>query len=856
MSSMQPIHLEDYQPPAYFVPEVDLHVDIHEDISRVTATLTLEANPERPNAPLDLDGAGQPFSDLAIDGRVLAPDEYEILGKGLRIPQLPERCTLSIVNEICPQKNKALEGFYQSGDILCTQCEAHGFRRITYFPDRPDVMSVYTVTMEADAARYPILLANGNPIASRELPSGRHEATWHDPFKKPAYLFAMVAGDLGLVEDSFTTMSGREVALRIYVDHGNEDRCPHAIDSLKRSMRWDEEVYGREYDLDLFMIVAVDAFNYGAMENKGLNVFNSSCVLAKRETATDGDFERIEAIIAHEYFHNWTGNRVTCRDWFQLTLKEGLTVFRDQEFTADTHDRTVKRIADVVSLRNYQFAEDSGPTAHPIKPKHYIEINNFYTATVYNKGAEVIRMIHTLLGPEGFRRGSDLYFERHDGQAVTTEDFVAAMADANDADFSQFVRWYHQGGTPQLAISGHYDAEAQTYTLRTSQSCRQLPDYPAPQPFHIPLKVGLLDRSGKELAAELLNVTETEQSFEFPNIASEPVPSLLRDFSAPVRVDFPYSQDELIFLLAHDSNAFNRFEAGQRGATLEIHTMMAGQEAASEAILDAFAALLADELPPAFVAIAIGPPSVNELVESMDVCDYPLAWRARRAFCSQFAARHRDALLAAYQANRDDGSMSAQAISQRSLKNACLSYLGLLDDSELRRLIIAQHEAAPNMTDEIAALSILANIEGEHRQLALDRFANRWQDDGLVMNKWFAAQARATIPGVREHLLALTTHPAFDPENPNKVRSLYGAFAGNPVHFHAPDGSGYALLADEVLALNAFNPMVAGRLAIAFRKYKRLPTDAQALMKRELERIMASPDLSPDVYEIISKTLA
>ena len=856
MSEMKAIRLEDYQPPAYFVPEVSLHVDIHEDATKVTATIQLEANPERPGAPLHLFGADQKLISLAVDGCYVPSDEFEVRGKDIIIPDLPERCELTVVNEICPQQNKALEGFYKSGDILCTQCEAQGFRGITYFPDRPDVMSVYTVTMEADATRYPVLLANGNPIASRELEHGRHEATWHDPFKKPAYLFAMVAGDLGRVDASFTTCSGRKVELRIYVDHGNEDRCPHAIDSLKRSMRWDEDVYGREYDLDLFMIVAVDAFNFGAMENKGLNIFNSSCVLAKRETATDGDFERIEAIIAHEYFHNWTGNRVTCRDWFQLTLKEGLTVFRDQEFTADTHDRTVKRIADVVGLRNYQFAEDSGPTAHPIKPKHYIEINNFYTSTVYNKGAEIIRMIHTLLGPEGFRRGSDLYFERHDGQAVTTEDFVAAMADANEADFNQFVRWYHQGGTPQLAISGDYDADTQTYTLRTSQSCRQLADYPEPQPFHIPLKVGLLDRDGNELAAELLNVTEAEQSFEFANIASAPVPSLLRDFSAPVRVDFPYNQDELIFLLAHDTNAFNRFEAGQRVATQEIHAMMAGKEAASEAILDAFAALLADDLPPAFVAIALGPPGINELVEPMDVCDYPLAYRARRAFCTQFASRHRDALLAAYEANCDDGSMSAQAIAQRSLKNTCLSYLGLLDDPALLAIIVEQHESASNMTDEIAALSILANIEGEHRQVALDRFAARWQDDGLVMNKWFATQARVTIPGVREHVLALTKHPAFDPENPNKVRSLYGAFAGNPVHFHAPDGSGYALLADEVLALNAFNPMVAGRLAIAFRKYKRLPADAQALMKRELERIMDSPDLSPDVYEIISKTLA
>jgi aminopeptidase N len=773
----------------------------------------------------------------------------------LRIAQLPVSCTLTIRSEICPQENKALEGFYQSGDILCSQCEAQGFRRITYFLDRPDVMSVYTVIMEADAARYPVLLANGNLVSTKEMPNGRHKAKWHDPFLKPAYLFAMVAGDLARVDGSFTTMSGREVDLRIYVDHGNEDRCDHAITSLKKSMKWDEDVYGREYDLDLFMIVAVDAFNYGAMENKGLNIFNSSCVLAKPATATDGDFERIEAIIGHEYFHNWTGNRVTCRDWFQLTLKEGLTVFRDQEFSSDMNDRTVQRIHNVTGLRSYQFAEDSGPTAHPIKPKHYIEINNFYTSTVYQKGSEIIRMIHTLIGPEAFRAGTDLYFERHDGQAVTTEDFVAAMADSSAADLSQFTRWYHQGGTPQLAITGSYDAAAQTYTLRTSQSCRTLPDYPDPKPFHIPLQVGLIGRDGSELASQLLNVTESEQSFEFANIASEPVPSLLREFSAPVRVEFPYERDDLIFLLAHDSNAFNRFDAGQRVATQEIYAMMAGQEQASEVVLDAFAALLNAELGPAFVAVALSPPGVGELVEAMEICDYLGAYAARRRFCTQFAARHRDALLATYEANRDDGSMSATASAQRSLKNTVLSFLSLLDDDAIRAIIVAQHEAAANMTDELSALSMLANTEGDARDVALARFADRWQTDSLVMNKWFATQARATIPGVREHVLALTQHPAFDPENPNKVRSLYGAFAGNPVHFHSSDGSGYALMADEVLALNVFNPMVAGTLATVFRKYKRLPADAQALMKRELERIMASPDLSPDVYEIISKTL-
>lgn len=856
MSDMQPIRLADYQPPAYFVPRISLHVDIHEDATRVTSTTSLEANPARPGAVLELDGEGQKLISLAVDDCELRSDQYEVVDGGLRIPDLPESCTLTVVSEICPQQNKALEGFYQSGDILCSQCEAQGFRRITYFLDRPDVMSVYTVTMEADVTRYPVLLANGNPTGSRELPDGRHEATWHDPFKKPAYLFAMVAGDLGRVDGSFSTMSGREVALRIYVDHGNEDRCAHAISSLQKSMRWDEEVYGREYDLDLFMIVAVDAFNYGAMENKGLNIFNSSCVLAKPSTATDGDFERIEAIIAHEYFHNWTGNRVTCRDWFQLTLKEGLTVFRDQEFSSDMNDRTVQRINNVVGLRSYQFAEDSGPTAHPIKPKHYIEINNFYTSTVYQKGSEIIRMIHTLVGPEAFRAGTDLYFERHDGQAVTTEDFVAAMADSSGIDLSQFTRWYHQGGTPQLAITGAYDAATQTYTLRTSQSCRTLPDYPEPKPFHIPLSIGLLDRDGNELVSQLLNVTEAEQSFEFANIANAPIPSLLRDFSAPVRVNFPYSREDLIFLLANDSNAFNRFDAGQRVATQEIYAMMDGQEQASEAVLGAFAALLQAPLAPAFLAIAISPPGVGELVEPMEVCDYPLAYRARRAFCTQFATRHRDLLLATYEANRDDGSMSATATGQRALKNTALSFLSLLDDAAILDRIVAQHEAAANMTDELAALSILANIEGDARQVALDRFAARWQSDSLVMNKWFATQARVTIPGVREHVLALTTHPAFDPENPNKVRSLYGAFAGNPVHFHAADGSGYALLADEVLALNAFNPMVAGRLATAYRKYKRLPADAQALMKRELERIMASPDLSPDVYEIISKTLA
>ncbi|MBP2301044.1 aminopeptidase N [Azospirillum picis] len=873
------IRLQDYRPPAHLIDTVDLFVDLGEDVTTVRAVLAIRRNPARADAaaePLSLDGQRLELASVALDGRTLGPDDYTLTPDHLILLEVPESFTLETVVRIKPQENTALEGLYKSSGNFCTQCEAEGFRKITYFMDRPDVMARYSTTITADKARYPVLLSNGNLAASGDLEGGRHWARWEDPFPKPCYLFALVAGNLVHGEDRFRTASGRDVTLRIYVEPGNEDKIDHAMRSLIKSMRWDEEVYGLEYDLEIFNIVAVGDFNMGAMENKSLNVFNTKYILAKPETATDTDFLNIEAVVAHEYFHNWTGNRVTCRDWFQLSLKEGLTVFRDQEFSSDMNSRAVKRIADVQGLRTVQFQEDAGAMAHPVRPDSYVEINNFYTPTVYNKGAEVIRMIHTLLGAENYRKGIDLYFQRHDGQAVTCDDFVAAMADASGVDLRQFQLWYHQAGTPELQVSGTHDAAAKTYTLMVAQTVPPTPGQPAKQPMHIPLVVGLLGPDGRDLplrlegeeapagTSRILHVTAATQSFTFRDVSARPVPSLLRGFSAPVKLRTDLTDEDLTFLMAHDSDAFNRWEAGQILGTRILLGMVADRQAGREFLLpdgyaDAFARILDDaDRDPAFAAQALVLPTEAYLGTQMAVVD-PDAIHAVREFARKtLAARLRPRFLDHYRRNssQEPFSVDAAAIGKRALKNLCLAYLMALEDEEALALCLAQYRNAQGMTDEVAALQFLSNAASAERDGALADFYERWKGEALVVDKWFGVQAMSHRPDALEQVTALLGHPAFEIRNPNKVYALIGGFAnGNPVRFHDAGGAGYRFLADQVLRLDPMNPQVAARLMGPFSRLRRYDAGRQALMKAQLERIVATPGLSPDVYEVASKSL-
>ncbi|HDS1790602.1 aminopeptidase N [Pseudomonas putida] len=879
----QVIYLKDYQAPEYLIDETHLTFELFEDHTLVHAQLVMRRNPARGAGlpPLELDGQQLELLRASLDDQELQPGDYRLDADSLTIQPKAERFTLDTSVKIHPESNTALEGLYKSGKMFCTQCEAEGFRKITYYLDRPDVMSTFTTTVIAEQHRYPVLLSNGNPIGSGPAEDGRHWATWEDPFMKPAYLFALVAGDLWCVEDSFTRQSGREVTLRIYVEPENIDKCDHAMVSLKKSMRWDEEVYGREYDLDIFMIVAVNDFNMGAMENKGLNIFNSSCVLARAETATDAAHQRVEGVVAHEYFHNWSGNRVTCRDWFQLSLKEGFTVFRDAEFSADMNSRTVKRIEDVAYLRTHQFAEDAGPMAHPVRPDSFIEISNFYTLTVYEKGAEVVRMVRTLLGTEGFRKGSDLYFERHDGQAVTTDDFIKAMEDANGVDFTQFKRWYSQAGTPRLEVSEAYDAAAQTYSLTFRQSCPQTPDKAEKLPFVIPVELGLLDAAGNDLPLQLageeaaqgtsrvLSVTEAEQTFTFQGIQAKPLPSLLRGFSAPVKLSFPYDRDQLMFLMQHDSDGFNRWEAGQQ-LSVQVLQELIGQHQRGEALkldqrlITALGTVLGNEsLDPAMVAEMLSLPGEAYLTEISQVADVD-AIHAAREFARQQIAEHLfDALWARYQANRAVSRStayvaSAEHFARRSLQNIALSYLMQSGKQQVLDATLEQFEHCDNMTERLTALAVLVNSPFEaERAKALEAFAEHFKDNPLVMDQWFSVQAASTLPGGLARVKALMQHPAFTLKNPNKVRALIGAFAGqNLVNFHAADGSGYRFLADLVIELNALNPQIASRQLAPLTRWRKYDDARQALMKGELERILASGELSSDVYEVVSKSLA
>ncbi|WP_324780694.1 aminopeptidase N [Thiobacillus sedimenti] len=911
------LYLKDYTPPAWRVNSVDLHVAIHDGHAEVRARLACTRNPAVADAPLVLDGEALQLLSVTLDGAALDATRYVVADDRLTIAgPLPDACVLETVVRIDPDRNTHLSGLYRSRDGYFTQCEAEGFRRITFFPDRPDVMARFSCTIEADRARFPHLLSNGNPVAAGVCADDatRHWARWDDPYAKPCYLFALVAAKLDVLEDEFLTASGHKVRLAVYVEPGKLDQCGHAMAALKKAMRWDEQRFGLEYDLDQYMIVAVGDFNMGAMENKGLNIFNTKYVLARPDTATDADYQGIDRVVAHEYFHNWTGNRVTCRDWFQLSLKEGLTVFRDQEFGADTHSRAVTRIQEVRALRVGQFPEDAGPMAHPIRPASYAEINNFYTATVYNKGAEVIRMIHTLLGRDGFRRGMDLYFQRHDGQAVTCEDFVAAMQDASGVDLTQFRRWYARAGTPRLTASGTYDAATKRYTLTLTQTLaptayeKRLAESGQPVvegTLHIPVALGLVLPNGHDaplkLAGEaeaagttrVLSLTEPTQTFVFEDVPDAPVASLLRDFSAPVQLEFEQTDAELAHLMAHDSDAFNRWEAGQRLATRVLLAGVNAQQRAalprpplpqagegrgegnalgSDWIPDAFVAacgrVLDDGLngDPALAAEALNLPAEAVLAEAVvaqgGTIDPEAIHAARVSLRRHLAARLRDKFetvwnaLAPSEAYAPDGSQ----VGQRALRNACLGYLAESEADYLKASVVprltAQLAPGGNMTDEIAALATLANLDLPERETALADFYAPWRNEALVIDKWFSVQATSRLPGTAAHVRALMQHPAFDLKNPNRVYALIRGFCGaNPRHFHAADGSGYALAADVISELQAINPQVASRIARSFDRWRQFDAGRQAHARAALERIAAIEGLAKDVAEVVGNAL-
>ena len=890
------IHLKNYQAPAWLVDAVDLRFNILEAHTEVFARLTVRRNPARTDkAPLMLDGEDMKLKQLVVDGRVMAAGAFTLNDCQLIVPGLPDSAVVETRVVIDPAANTQLSGLYRSKDGLFTQCEAEGFRRITFYPDRPDVMARFSVSLEADRERYPLLLSNGNPVASEDLGNGRHRVRWEDPFPKPAYLFALVAAKLDVLEDHYLTRSGRRVRCAVYVEPGKLDQCAHAMRALKLSMKWDEDVFGLEMDLDHYMIVAVGDFNMGAMENKGLNIFNTKYVLARPDTATDTDFQNIDRVVAHEYFHNWTGNRVTCRDWFQLSLKEGLTVFRDQQFGMDVHSAAVTRIQEVRTLRGAQFPEDSGPMAHPIRPASYAEINNFYTATVYEKGAEVIRMVHTLLGPEKFRAGMDLYFQRHDGQAVTCDDFVAAMADASGVDLTQFRRWYGRAGTPTISAAGHYDAANQRYTLTLTQSCpvtayegrlatAGLDDELARHagPLHIPVRLGLVMPDGNDASLRLtgeaaaggttrvFSLTTEETTFVFEDIEACPVPSLLRGFSAPVHLEFDCPDADLAHRMAHDGDPVNRWEAGQ---TLAMRVLLAGVGKTGTdwiplVFVEAMRGLISDRVTdPALIAEALALPSelvIGEAVsgvmdpEAIHLTRQSLRQHLARTLSAHFLAAHEYARSQLDCAIKTDGGYQPNATQSgwRALANACLGWLAETGAAADWQRAVDQFDAADNMTDRFAALSVLANVAAPMRETALAAFYDRWQNEALVIDKWLQVQATSRLPGTVGRVRDLMAHPAFSLANPNKVYALIRSFVGgNPRHFHAVDGTGYRLAADVIIALQAKNPQVASRIARGFDRWTRVDADRQRMARAELERIAAVSGLSPDVAEVVGNAL-
>ena len=858
-----PIHLKDYRPPAYRIPEIALDFQLDQEATRVKATMKVERASEA--APLVLDGNRLKLVGLKIDGKALDNSAYALGDGTLTIHAPPAKFTLEIETEIAPAQNTWLEGLYTSNNIFCTQCEPEGFRCITYFLDRPDNLCKYETRIEAPKKTCPVMLSNGNCIETGELPGGRHFARWRDPFPKPSYLFALVAGDLGHIKDQFTTMSGRKVDLRIYVEHGNEPKVTYAMDSLKRAMKWDEETYGREYDLDIFMIVAVSAFNFGAMENKGLNIFNDKVLLASPETATDDDYARIEAVVGHEYFHNWSGDRITCRDWFQLSLKEGLTVFRETHFAEDMRSAAVKRIEDVKDLRLRQFQEDGGPLAHPVQPQSYITIDNFYTATVYEKGAEVIRMIRTLLGKDIFRKGMDLYFVRHDGQAATVEDFVRCFEDVSKRDLQQFRLWYSQAGTPEIEANGNYDSKAKTYSLNLKQRVPPTPGQPDKKPMHIPLSAGLVGKSGKQVSEpRVLELQKPEETFVFTNVAEEPVLSIGRGFSAPVVIKSPATRETRAFLMARDTDAFNRWEAGQQLSTEVLLAMVSAVQAkktpAPDSVyLEAIGQVLANaDADPAFTAQMLIPPSENELAQARTPVDPVAIHAAREALIAAVAHCHGNALHKLYAHLKPHGAFSTDAASagKRALRNTALRFLTAANDEKTAELADEHYRAATNMTDMIAGLASLSRMASAKREAAFQHFHDKFKSDPLVIDKWMGLQAMSPLPDTIARVRALMKHPAYSLKNPNRVRSLVGAFAAaNPLRFHDVSGAGYKLVGDVVRALDAINPQTAARIIGAFESWKRYDEKRQQLMRAELTEVTKRNDLSANLFELITKML-
>lgn len=879
MNQQQPktIYLKDYQPYPFVINSIFMHVDLHEDATIVSSVLSIaRKDPKNQHEPLILNGQELILKKILLDGEPLSAENYQLTEETLTINNLPAEFSLETVVEIKPQNNTKLSGLYKSSGNYCTQCESQGFRRITYFPDRPDVLTRFTTTISADKTEYPILLSNGNLIEEKELSDNRHWVMWEDPSLKPCYLFALVAGNLDCLEDTFITMSKREVKLQIYVEKGKVDQTQHAMNSLKRAMRWDEETFGREYDLDIYMIVAVSDFNFGAMENKGLNIFNDRFILAKPETATDNDYIDVESVIGHEYFHNWSGNRITVRDWFQITLKEGLTVFRDETFTEDVILGAVKRIADAKIIRTAQFSQDAGPMSHPIRPDHYIEINNFYTVTVYQKGAEVIRMMSTILGKDKFRKAMDLYFSRNDGNAVTTEDFVKAMEDASGIDLSQFRLWYSQSGTPILNVTDSYDANTRIYTLEVKQLCLPTADQKEKQNLHISLAIGLLDENGIDIPLQLieeeksygntrvLNIKKPSEVFKFVNVAKKPVPSLLRNFSAPVRLQYEYTEDDLLFLMAHDSDDFNRWNASQQFANKLLLQLITDYQAKRVLTLDkrfinAYSEVLENlTLNKNLVAEMLTLPSESSLIELMSIVDVDAIHNVRNFVRREITNQLKDLILKHYYENylEDSPMFSADKVGRRRIKNLCLSYLAHLNNEDEITRAMKQFDQANNMTDIMGAIAPLMDIDCPQRKQALQKFYEKWQYEGLVVDKWFSLQALSSLSGTLHTVKELLKHPAYNPKRPNNVRALVGAFAsGNHINFHNRSGEGYEFLAEQILEADKFNSQLAARLLEPLIRWRKFDTERQQLMKAQLERISKEKGLSKDVYEVVTKSL-
>ncbi len=869
--TQEKIYLKDYKAPSFEVKNINLDFNLNEDVCTVIATSQITKKDAK--ASLILNGEDLKLVSIKIDGTLVT--DFQVTKEELTIPQVPTTFNLEIITELQPQNNTSLEGLYKSNGIFCTQCEAQGFRRITYFFDRPDIMTSYSVTIEADKTKYPVLLSNGDRIKIEDLGNNRHKAFWRDPHKKPCYLFALVAGDLGVIRGDYTTTSGRKVNLEVYAAHGKQDRCHHALESLKKSMKWDEDTFGLEYDLNDYMIVAIDDFNAGAMENKGLNIFNSRLVLADSNSATDADFHAIESVVAHEYFHNWTGNRVTLRDWFQLSLKEGLTVFRDQEFSADIGDRGVQRINDVDALRIGQFAEDAGPNAHPVRPESCMAVDNFFTMTIYEKGSEVIRMMQNIVGRKGFRKGMDEYFRRHDGQAVTTEDFAAAISEPNGKDFTQFRKWYHQAGTPVVKVQEIYYADKGTLELHLEQNCPATPGQPTKEPFHIPLMMGLLDKNGKELALNCPDITVNSDGkslielksqkavYTFTGLTEKPILSILREFSAPINLVWEASDEDIYFLMEKDTDSFNRREMSQKISQKLLSSMIsqarAGKNPEADArFIKAMGGVINDDsMDPAFRAQMLQLPSYAVLAQSESVLDAKAFLQAKRALILNIASTHKEGLLKIYKKYHgvDTKSHSSKVFGHRQLKNLALSYLARLGHEDTLKLVHAQYWNAENMTDRMMALTILADSDSNYRTEALDDFYNTWKNDAVVINKWFAAQSTTTRGQILDDVKALTQHPAFNLANPNNVYSLLRNFGGNMVKFNDPDLDAYEFYADKIIEIDKLNPQVAARLCAAFNYVQKLDPQMKERALKAIKRIVAVPDLSKNSRELLQSAL-